>query len=258
MSTLRNVFAVLEAVLSRQSAGMLFSQACAATGLPKATVHRILKELAELGYLSYCPETRRYRGALKLAGLGAEIVAGLDIRTQVHPYLLEMQKASGHTCNTGVKHNDVGVYVDKIEASSPGIKLYSEIGKSFPLYCTGLGKVLLAWSPPQEVKRILSLHPLEPVTENTITDPAALLQELQQVRTQGYALDKEEITRGIMCVAAPVFGPAGSESPDSAEKEPACAISTTFPTYVYTDRGIAPEITLIKQFAARISGSVTW
>ena len=76
---------------------MLFSQACAATGLPKATVHRILKELAELGYLSYCPETRRYRGALKLAGLGAEIVPDWIIRTQVHPYLLEMQRSPPDT-----------------------------------------------------------------------------------------------------------------------------------------------------------------
>lgn len=255
MGRLRNAFAVLEAVLGGQSGGLLFSQVCAATGLPKATVHRILKELAELGYLDYCAESRRYRGALKLAGLGAAIMAGLDIRAQVHPFLLEMQKATGHTCNTGVKNNDVGVYVDKIEARDPGIKLYSEIGKSFPLHCTGLGKVLLAWSTRGEVERIISLRPLEPVTENTITDPAVLLRELEQIRKQGYALDREEITRGIMCVAAPVFGP---EHRAGQDQEPACAISTTFPTYVCTDRGIEPEITLTRQFAARISGAAAW
>ena len=251
MSSLRNAFAVLEAVLSQQSGGTLFSQVCAATGLPKATVHRLLKELTELGYLNYCAETRRYRGALKLAGLGAGVMENLDIRTHAHPFLLELQKASGHTCNTGVKSNDVGVYVDKIESRDPGIKLYSEIGKSFPLYCTGLGKVLLAWSPAREVDRILALHPLEPVTEHTITTPDALRQELAQIREQGYALDREEITRGIMCVAAPVFGPGG---PDARGGEPVCAISATFPSYVYTDRGIESEIALTVQTAARISG----
>ena len=89
--------------------------------------------------------------------------------------------------------------------------------------------------------------PLKAVTDRTITDPEAFKRELTLIRDRGYALDNEEITRGIVCVAAPVFG---------FNKEVACAISVTFPAYIKDDRGIEPEIAAIKKYAALISGSL--
>ena len=74
-----------------------------------------------------------------------------------------------------------------------------------------------------------------------------LPQELTLISDRGYAVDNEEITRGIMCVAAPVFGFNG---------EVVCAISITFPGYINEDRGIEPEITAIKKYATLISGSL--
>ena len=79
------------------------------------------------------------------------------------------------------------------------------------------------------------------------TDPEMFRRELALIRERGYAIDNEEITRGIMCVAAPVFGPDG---------EVICAISITFPSYINDDRGIEPEIKAIKKYAALISGSL--
>ena len=105
--------------------------------------------------------------------------------------------------------------------------------------------MLLAYSPPSEVDRILSKK-LKSYTENTITDPQELKKELRQIKKQGYALDREEVTRGIMCVAAPVFG-IGAEI--------VCAISVAFPSYINSDRGIDSEIEAVKRHAAAISGS---
>jgi DNA-binding IclR family transcriptional regulator len=143
-----------------------------------------------------------------------------------------------------IKNGSAGVCMDKIESQDYGIKLILNIGNSFPLYCTALGKMLLAYSPRSEADRILSKK-LKSYTENTITDPLKLKKELKQIKEQGYALDREEVTRGIMCVAAPVFGIGG---------EIICAISVAFPSYVNSDRGIDSEIKAVKFHAATISG----
>jgi DNA-binding IclR family transcriptional regulator len=87
---------------------------------------------------------------------------------------------------------------------------------------------------------------LKSYTENTITDPLELKKELKQIKEQGYALDREEVTRGIMCVAAPVFGMGG---------EIVCTTSVAFPSYLNSDRGIDSEIEAVKHHAAAISGS---
>jgi DNA-binding IclR family transcriptional regulator len=245
MNPMEKIFTVLEAVISHQENGLTFANTVASTALPKASVHRILKGMTALGYLNFNSETKRYRGALKLAALGAEVTSNFDLRNLVHPQLVRLQKETSHTSNMAIKNGAAGIYVDKIESQDYGIKLISGIGKSFPLYCTGLGKVLLAYSPPSEADRILSKK-LKSYTENTITDPQELKKELKQIKKQGYALDRQEVTRGIMCVAAPVFGIGG---------EIVCAISVAFPSYVNSDRGIDSEIEAVKRHAAAISGS---
>jgi DNA-binding IclR family transcriptional regulator len=103
--------------------------------------------------------------------------------------------------------------------------------------------VLLAHSSEEKVDKVLKTK-LRGITEKTITDPEVLKQELVWIRDHGYALDNEEITRGIICAAAPVFG---------YNRELICAISLAFPAYIKEDRGIEPEIAAIKKYAAQIS-----
>ena len=242
---MEKIFAVLETVLSNQENGLTFAGTVAGSGLPKASVHRILKGMTELGYLNFNSETKRYHGALKLAALGAEVMSNFDLRKLVHPQLIRLQQETNHTSNMAIKNGASGIYVDKIESQDYGIKLISEIGKSFPLYCTALGKVLLAYSQPSEADRILKKK-LKPYTEKTIIDSLELKKELKHIKKSGYALDREEVTRGIMCVAAPVFGLGGKL---------VCAISVAFPSYINSDRGIDSEIDAVMRHAAAISGS---
>ncbi len=245
MSSLEKVFAVIETVVSHQNTGLNFAAVVAKTGLPKSTAHRILKYLTGIGYLSFVADTKMYRGTLKLAGLGAEVMSNFDLRQQVHPQLIQLHQETEHTCNMGIRSGSEGIFVDKIESRDFGIKLFSEVGKSFPLHCTAMGKVLLAHAAAAEIAAILS-PPLQAYTEKTITDPLVLRKELATIKEHGYAIDWEEITRGVMCVAAPVFGIAA---------EITCAISMAFPSYIYSDRGIDPEIHAIKGHARAISGS---
>jgi IclR family KDG regulon transcriptional repressor len=244
MSSSERIIRVIETVVSHQHTGIRFAEIVKETGIAKATVHRLLGELAELGFLTFSPESKRYRATLKLASLGAGVIANFDLRNHVHPQLIKLHQETKHTCNMGIKQGDVGIYVDKIESHDYGIKLFSEVGKTFPLYCTALGKVLLAFSPAAEKTRVLSL-PMKPFTPKTVTNVRQLARQLATVREQRYALDSEEITRGIICIAAPVFGP---------NNDVICAISITFPAYLAEERGIASDIEAIKRHASAISG----
>jgi DNA-binding IclR family transcriptional regulator len=243
MNPLNKVFSIIETVVASQDKGLSYSEILAALDLPKSSVHRILKALTELGYLNFNPETKRYFGSLRLAALGAEVMSHFQLREYIRPHLLELHRETDHTTNLGVLDGTKGVFADKIESKDFGIKLFSEIGKTFPLYCTGLGKVLLAFSPDDIVKKLVKAR-LKAITEKTITTAAKLKQELALIRKQGYALDNEEITRGIMCVAAPIFG---------FDQGLVGAISIAFPTYLNKDRGIEPEIAAIKKYADLIS-----
>ncbi len=244
MSTVEKAFRIIEQIVSHQEKGLSFSDVVSGTGLPKASTHRILKSLVHLGYLRFDKEIGRYFGNLKLSFLGSEVMAHFDLKQFARPHLLKLQAETKHPCHLGIRSGDVGVYLDKIESSRPfGIKLFSDVGRRFPLHCTAMGKVLLTFLDPGTRKQILG-GTLEAFTPNTITDPARLEKELRRIRRDGYAIDHEEITRGIMCVAAPAGGHDGSI---------VAAISATFPAYIEKERGIAKEIEAVTRCASAVT-----
>ncbi|MEJ2136265.1 MAG: IclR family transcriptional regulator [Desulfofustis sp.] len=246
MNPLSKVFTIIETVVSRQNKGATYSEITRESDLPKSSVHRILKDLTSLDYFNYDPATKRYFGSLRFAALGAQVMANFKLKDYIHPFLLELQHDTQHTANLGVLDGTQGVFVDKIESRDFGIKLFSAIGKPFPLHCTSLGKILLAFSPASTLEKLLE-QPLKAETEKTITSPEDLRKELSRIVEQGYAVDDEEITRGIMCVAGPIF---------DYEQHLLGAISIAFPAYLKHDRTIDPEISAIKKYAASISKSL--
>ncbi len=244
MSSEARVFSILETVVAHQERGLAYSEVVSKTMLPKATVHRLVKSLVRMGYLRFDADSGRYYGDLKLAALGSAVTSHFDLKEYVRPHLLRLQAETRHTCNLGVLSGDAGVYLDKIESPEAfGIKLYSAIGKRFPLHCTGMGKVLLAGMRPADRQAILASG-CEAFTPHTITSPLALERELRKVQRCGYALDREEITRGIVCVAAPIR---------NGEGETVAAISVAFPAYVSKERGIQAEIRAVTRCASEVT-----
>lgn len=204
MSALTRGFRILEATTATNG-GLTFSEIVEATGLAKGTAHRLLQELVDLAALSYDDATRHYEGGLALAMLGASVTANYDIRRIARPFLEELHQATGSVTTLGIRNGLSGTYIDKVEPSSLIVRLHSEIGKSFPLHCTAMGKVLLAHSDSATISKVTRRR-LEQYTANTITDGKQLRAELQDVLAQGYAVDNEEITRGLICIAAPITG----------------------------------------------------
>lgn len=243
MSALSKGFKIIDAVTTAGSAGLPFAEIVEATGLPKASTHRLLKELVEISALTHDEQSRHYRGGLLLARIGASVTSSYDFRDAVRPYLQQLHGEFGHVATLGILNDDAGVYIDKIESSSFGLRLHSEIGKSFPLHSTAMGKVLLAHSDKALVRRVTS-RKLGAFTPQTITDPKTLRHALKTVEADGYAVDDEEMTRGFVCVAAPIFGLDGNV---------AGAMSCTFPDYVRQEHGLQPQIDAVCRLAGQAS-----
>lgn len=225
MSSLANAFNIIEHVVTEQANGMSFTEILKRSELPRSSAHRLVKELTALGVLTYQTETKTYRGGFSLAALGAQVTSNLDIRQSCRPALKGLQDQLGNVVTLSICGEDSGIYIDKIEPQDFGLRLHSEIGKSFPLHCTAMGKVHLAHGSDALRARVLN-GTLEAHTEATITKSDGLLAELERVRAQGYAIDDEEISRGLTCIGAPIFGLNG---------EIIAALSLTAPSYVYED-----------------------
>lgn len=246
MSALSKGFRIIDAVTAAGKSGLPFAGIVDRTDLPKATTHRLLAELVGLSALSLDAQTRHYRGGLLLARIGASVTSSYDFRDAARPYLQMLHDEFGHVATLGILNDDSGIYIDKIESSSFGLRLHSEIGKSFPLHCTAMGKVFLTNAGMPLIRRVTS-RKLESFTPQTITDAKELRRELKQVKAEGYAIDNEEMTRGFVCVAAPIFGLDGTV---------AGAMSCTFPSYVRQEHGIQAQVDAVCRLARQASAGL--
>ena len=170
--------------------------------LAKSTVYRLLQTLAARGFVVQDPDSGRYRLGLRFLELGAVVTDSLSIRTIARPHLQALMEATRETVHLGLLEGHEVVYADKIE-SPQTIRMYSRVGRRSPLHCTALGKVLLAYQPPEELPAFFPAG-LRRYTPRTITTRRRLREELRQIREEGYALDNEEFDEGLRCVAAAV------------------------------------------------------
>jgi DNA-binding IclR family transcriptional regulator len=179
------------------------SQMALSLDLPRATVYRLLKTLAQREWI--IQEDKTYRISFRLAGLfhGAGAGAEAALAERMTPLLHQLVNETGETAHFAVLDGDRVVYLAKVDSPHP-IRMFSQIGWRGPLHATGVGKVLLASTEAKFLSRICD-QGLERFTPNTIVEKEKLQAELAQIRKQGYALDAEELIDGLTCVAVPVF-----------------------------------------------------
>jgi len=193
---------VLELLLQQDSA-MNMIEISEKLGFYPSTIHRILDTLKYWGYVEQNSHTQKYQLGLKALELGMAKLHQMDLVREATPYLKELVNQCNETVHLGVLEEGEVLYLAK-EESSQIIRMISYVGKRAPLHCTALGKVLLAYLPAEERKKILEEKALPRLTENTITDKRELEKELGKVREQGFALDREENEKDVRCVAAPI------------------------------------------------------
>lgn len=188
--------------------GLTAMQVAKLSGLPVSTVHRFLVNLENTGFLN-CSADGIYHLGLACFAIGQAALGQLDIRRLSLPYLLELNQQTRETIHLTVRHGLSAVYVEKID-SPEQLRIHSRIGAAVPLYCTAVGKVMLAYMPDEEREQILRQVELRRITANTIGSLQELQNELQRVRKNGYACDMEENELHIRCIAAPIWDHTGA------------------------------------------------
>jgi IclR family transcriptional regulator, KDG regulon repressor len=209
----------------------------------KSTAYRFLNTLKELGYVKQNPENEKYSLSLRLFEVGAEVLGRLNEREAARPVMKKLAEQTQETIHLGMLDDDEVVYIDKID-SPHTLRMYSQIGRRSPAYCTGVGKVLLAWAAPEIRDRFFQNAALSRFTDQTIIDPARLQEELQCIREQGYGEDHEEHEVGICCVAAPIRNMKGDVT---------AAISIAMPKLRFQADRLAYLRTLVIQATGEVS-----
>lgn len=192
------------------------SQLGSATGLPYATIHRLVSTLTARNYLRQDAASRKYKLGPRLLRLGASARATIEVLVQ--PYLRELAELTGETVNLAVLEDGLVVYV----AQAPSrhmLRTFSEVGNRVYAHSTGTGKAMLAYEDPSVVEHIIDDIGLPALTPNTFTDADALIAELAEIRSRGYALDNEEQEIGVRCLAMPLL----------LDGEPIAAVSISAP-----------------------------
>jgi DNA-binding IclR family transcriptional regulator len=193
----------------------------------RAASHRFLTTLRDLGYVEKT-EAGRFRLSFKVVELGMKKLESFEIRHSAHPYMQEIAFAFGETVNLGHWDGTAIVHLDKIN-STDVLRLDVGMGAVAPAYCTGLGKAILAFLPDSELDAYLDTTQLVAMSPKTITTQAQLKADIARTRQRGYAIDNEELSLGLRCVAAPVFDYTG---------KPAYAVSVSGPTQRMTEEKI--------------------
>lgn len=188
--------------------------------LHKTTTHRIAHVLESRGLLRRGLDSNRYRLGLHLYDLGCQALDHVDIRDEARPFMARVAFEVGETVHLAILDRIEVLYIGRVEAQR-SLTMGSKLGGRNPVYCTALGKAILAYSADMEVEQILGACRMEARTRNTFTTAIALKRELERIRDRGYAIDDEEIEDGIRCIAAPLLSPAN---------RPMAAISVSGPS----------------------------
>lgn len=223
------------------------------TGMSKATAFRFLTTLETLGYVRQDGKNAQYSLTLKLFEVGSLVRARRTKLDDIKPMLSQLAADTRETVHLATIESGHLVYLDKIESTHTlKVSMISEIGYTAPLYCTGVGKVLLAFTPDQDTGRLIGAMELRRYTPNTITDPDQLRNELQRIQDAGYAVDNEEHELGVRCIAAPIRNGEGTV---------VAALSVSVPSVRLTNENFEQYRSRVLETAravSEIAGSSDW
>lgn len=189
--------------------GLSIAELSAESDLPKSTVHRILSAYTERHYIEKDPETSIYSLGYKFVEIASIYLNKISLKTEAAPFMHELANMFGATAYLGVRENHEVMYLERVEPFG-GLRLYTQIGKREPLYCTALGKVLMAALPEAEFERIAKKLDYKPYTPSSAADYGEFKEQVELAGRRGYATDKEEHTVGSSCLAVPVYDYTGS------------------------------------------------
>lgn len=195
-------FRIIE-LMAQESRPMGVTEISKILKINKSTVHATLNTLLDKGYFEQDAEGGKYRLGIAFAQIANACLNTMDFRNKAKPIITRLSKQVNETVHMVVLRQGKVVYIEKQE-SVQSMRIHTEIGKSQPCHCTGVGKAILAWMDPEERRQLIKEHGLPRFTDKTITDEGVLYKHLEEIRQKGYAIDDEENEKGLRCIAAPI------------------------------------------------------
>jgi DNA-binding IclR family transcriptional regulator len=230
-------------LLTRMERPLTFREIEESLRYPRSSLHGLLHTLLDGGWLEFDETSRAYALGIRTWEAGNAYLRATSLAKRALPYMSRVRDALDETVQLALLDGRHNVYVAKADGTQR-LVLASEVGRRLEAHATGLGKALLAGLPPAELDRRLAGVTLERVAPNTITDLAALKRELERTRRRGYALDNEEYTLGVRCIAVPVHDHTG---------EVIAAMSVSVPKVRFDARRRLQALVLLQKAAADLS-----
>jgi IclR family transcriptional regulator, pca regulon regulatory protein len=194
---------VIEAFDS-QAPAMTLSDVARRTGLSRGTARRLLHTLVELSYVGF--DGKLFSLKPRVLNLGFAYLYSHNIWQLAQPYLVEVVEQLHESCSIAVMDGTDIVYVARVPTAERIMSINLGLGSRLPAFHTSMGRAMLAYRPPAEVQALLKRSsPLRQYTPKSVTDPRAVLADLEQVRKQGWALVDQELEVGLRSLAVPIF-----------------------------------------------------
>jgi DNA-binding IclR family transcriptional regulator len=216
------------------------------SGLPKATVYRIAEALCREHMLEKDSLTSTYRIGIKLFELGSLYLSSMRLKDAAFIEMERLHSRTGETIHMGILDGMEVVSIEGFE-SSKSLHTRLFIGRRAPIYCTAVGKAILAFLPDAVREEMVEALNLVPQTSKTITDKCALREELEGIRSRGTSFDRGENEEGVACVGAPIFDSSG---------DVVASISISGPIFRMGEKVMAEYSDLLKEVVERISSAL--
>jgi len=206
------------------TSGATLSELATDTDQSPATIYRILTTLETRGLVEFDASAQLWHIGPRAFVIGARYLRRTSVVDRARPILRRLMEATGETANLGIARDTHVLFVSQVE-SHASIRAFFPPGTLSPMHASGIGKALLAQMTDDRLSRYIATAPLDRFTGRTLTDPGALRADLQETRARGYALDDEEKTEGMRCIAAAVFDWTGEAVAGLSVSGPAGRIS---------------------------------
>lgn len=199
-------FDVLEVLAA--APGLMMSEVAERIGMSPATVYRILNTLEKRKLADLDPDNQSWHVGSELFRLGSAFLKRSSLIERARPVLRDLMEFTGETANIGIERDGEVLFLSQVETHA-NIRAFFRPGTRAPLHASGIGKALLSRMDRARVDKLLAGDRLEQYTIKTIFDKSKLIAELDHIKKQGWALDDEERTHGMRCIAAPVIDHVG-------------------------------------------------
>ncbi|MCK1389414.1 IclR family transcriptional regulator [Bradyrhizobium sp. 1] len=229
--------------LAEDDEGYRLSDLAVRTGLSASTVHRLLATLESRRFVQFDRAASKWHVGVRSFTVGASFARRRNFSTQAIPYLRKLRDLTRETANLAVVDDEYIIVLTRME-SREIMRSLTQVGGRVAMVTSGVGKAVLATYSDDDVGAVIRHHGMPRLTEKSIVRPGDLFKELATIRKQGFAIDDEEASMGLRCIAAVVYN-------DCAE--PLAAISVSGMTSRLTDERL-PEI---GQIVRDVAGELT-